>query len=67
MFPYIADTSDLYNFYLRNLPSKTFKTYASPMPRINLSNEQIEDVKRLPWKSKMKVKSYMDNRKLSEE
>ena len=47
-FPYIANISDLYQFYLRNLPSKTFRTTASKMPKITLSDQQIEEVKRLP-------------------
>ena len=48
IFPYIANISDLYQFYLRNLPTQVVKTSFKKMPKITLSNQQIEQVKRLP-------------------
>ena len=46
-FPYIADINDLHEFYLRNLPNKVVTTRAKRMPKITLSNGQIEEVKRI--------------------
>ena len=59
MFPYIVDISELHQFYLRNLPSKVVTTRATKMPKVTLSNQHIEEVKRLPWRSKMKADHYM--------
>ena len=67
MFPIIPEISDLYQFYLRNLPSKTVRTFGTPMPKITLTNQQKEEVKRLPWKSKIKVNYYMNKNKWTEE
>ena len=39
-FPYIANISDLYQCYLRNLPNKVFKTSFKKMPKITLTNQK---------------------------
>ena len=67
MFPYIGDISELHEFYLRNIQSKTVKLSIKRMPKVTLSNGQKEEVERLPWRSKMKANHYMDKLKFTDE
>ena len=67
MFPINPEISDLYQFYLRNLPNQIVKIYPKKQSKIALSNGQIEQVQRLPWKSKLKAEHYMDLNKFTDE
>ena len=62
-FPYIPNVNDMYDFYLKHVQPNTFAAHVRPMPKITLPNEQIEQIKRLPWKSKLKVDDYMKRSK----
>ena len=67
MFPYIVNISDLDQFYIRNLPSTVVRTTITKMTKKTLLNNKIEQVKRLPWKSKMKADYYMNKLKWTDE
>ena len=64
--PYIPKVSDMYDFYLQNIPPKLYNSRVKPMPKYALSGEQNEEIKRLPWKSKLKVNAHMKQNQWTE-
>ena len=58
-FPYIPDVNVMYDFYLKHVQPNTYAAHVKPLPKITLPNEQMEQIKRLPWKSKFKVNDFM--------
>ena len=58
-FLYLPDPQEIYAFYIRNLPGTVAQTNTRPMPRMTFGEEEHEEIKRLPWKSKFKANDYM--------
>ena len=65
-FPYLPNVSYMLKFYEDNIQPNSYQSYAKPMPKITMPNEKIKQIKRLPWKSKMKVDDYMKQNKWTE-
>ena len=57
-YPFLPETNEMYEFYLRNLPSTTGRTQLRPISSRNNDENTEERIRRLPWKSKMKVNYF---------
>ena len=57
-FPYLPETNFIYEFYLRNLPGSVVRTQLRDRRIEHIGENVDERVKRLPFKSKLKVNAY---------
>ena len=62
-FPYLPESNFIYEFYLRNLPGNTIRTQLRERRIEHINENNDERIKRLPFKSKLKVNAYANKYK----